>query len=183
MARTSIEPLIVGKVIGDVLDPFHPLVELTVHYGSRKISNGCEIKPSAALQKPFVQIVRDAPPPISSVLYTLVMVDPDAPSPSEPRLREWLHWVMVDIPEGSDATKGQELVPYVGPQPPTGIHRYVFALFRQERALMDRSVAVAPPEMRGNFCTRHFAARNGLGLPVAAVYFNSRKEPAVKKRC
>ncbi|CAI0467856.1 unnamed protein product [Linum tenue] len=107
MARTSIEPLIVGKVIGDVLDPFHPLVELTVHYGSRKISNGCEIKPSAALQKPFVQILRDAPPaPISSVLYTLVMVDPDAPSPSEPRLREWLHWVMVDIPEGSDATKG-----------------------------------------------------------------------------
>ncbi|CAI0431077.1 unnamed protein product [Linum tenue] len=153
MARTSIEPLIVGKVIGDVLDPFHPLVELTVHYGSRKISNGCEIKPSAALQKPFVQILRDAPPPISSVLYTLV------------------------------CKTGQELVPYVGPQPPTGIHRYVFALFRQERALMDRSVAVAPPEMRGNFCTRHFAARNGLGLPVAAVYFNSRKEPAVKKRC
>ncbi|CAI0467858.1 unnamed protein product [Linum tenue] len=180
MARTSIEPLIVGKVIGDVLDPFHPLVELTVHYGSRKISNGCEIKPSAALQKPFVQILRDAPPaPISSV-----MVDPDAPSPSEPRLREWLHWYgkfffeMVGF-----GFVGQELVPYVGPQPPTGIHRYVFALFRQERALMDRSVAVAPPEMRGNFCTRHFAARNGLGLPVAAVYFNSRKEPAVKKRC
>lgn len=65
------------------------------------------------------------------------MVDPDAPSPSEPRYREWLHWysnitaefifkiintinryltvtgflitkcrIVVDIPEGSDATKG-----------------------------------------------------------------------------
>ncbi|CAI0467857.1 unnamed protein product [Linum tenue] len=87
MARTSIEPLIVGKVIGDVLDPFHPLVELTVHYGSRKISNGCEIKPSAALQKPFVQILRDAPPaPISSVLYTLVCKN------GFPQLSELLDW-------------------------------------------------------------------------------------------
>ncbi|CAN1284497.1 Protein MOTHER of FT and TFL1 [Linum perenne] len=51
MAR-SIEPLIVGKVIGDVIDFFNPTVELTVHYGSRKVSNGCEIKPSAAAQKP-----------------------------------------------------------------------------------------------------------------------------------
>ncbi|CAN0852676.1 Protein MOTHER of FT and TFL1 [Linum grandiflorum] len=178
MAR-SIEPLIVGKVIGDVIDLFNPMVELTVHYGPRKVSNGCEIKPSAAAQRPVVQVLHDAP--LSSVLYTLVMVDPDAPSPSEPRLREWLHWIMVDIPEGSDATKGEEVVQYMGPQPPTGIHRYVLALFRQERSLAGRMGTVAP-EMRGNFCTRHFAACNGLGLPVAAVYFNSRKEPAVKKR-
>ncbi|CAN1284499.1 Protein MOTHER of FT and TFL1 [Linum perenne] len=165
MAR-SIEPLIVGKVIGDVIDFFNPTVELTVHYGSRKVSNGCEIKPSAAAQKPVVQVLHDAP--FSSVLYTLVMVDPDAPSPSEPRLREWLHWIMVDIPEGSDASKG--------------IHRYVLALFRQERPLTGGRMRVVAPEVRGNFCTRHFAARNGLGPPVAAVYFNSRKEPAVKKR-
>ncbi|CAN1149686.1 Protein MOTHER of FT and TFL1, partial [Linum perenne] len=175
MAR-SIEPLIVGKVIGDVIDFFNPTVELTVHYGSRKVSNGCEIKPSAAAQKPVVQVLHDAP--FSSVLYTLVMVDPDAPSPSEPRLREWLHWIMVDIPEGSDASKGEEVVPYVGPQPPTGIHRYVLALFRQERPLTGGRMRVVAPEVRGNFCTRHFAARNGLGPPVAAVYFNSRKEPA-----
>lgn len=38
------------------------------------------------------------------------MVDPDAPSPSEPTLREWLHWIVVDIPEGADATKGLPFV-------------------------------------------------------------------------
>ncbi|CAN1284502.1 Protein MOTHER of FT and TFL1 [Linum perenne] len=150
MAR-SIEPLIVGKVIGDVIDFFNPTVELTVHYGSRKVSNGCEIKPSAAAQKPVVQVLHDAP--FSSVLYTLVT-----------------------------CFAGEEVVPYVGPQPPTGIHRYVLALFRQERPLTGGRMRVVAPEVRGNFCTRHFAARNGLGPPVAAVYFNSRKEPAVKKR-
>ncbi|CAN1284501.1 Protein MOTHER of FT and TFL1 [Linum perenne] len=175
MAR-SIEPLIVGKVIGDVIDFFNPTVELTVHYGSRKVSNGCEIKPSAAAQKPVVQVLHDAP--FSSV----VMVDPDAPSPSEPRLREWLHFSHCSISLHVTCFAGEEVVPYVGPQPPTGIHRYVLALFRQERPLTGGRMRVVAPEVRGNFCTRHFAARNGLGPPVAAVYFNSRKEPAVKKR-
>ncbi|KAJ9168945.1 hypothetical protein P3X46_020419 [Hevea brasiliensis] len=175
MAR-SLEPLVVGKVIGDVLDMYNPVAEFTVRYGSKQIANGWEIKPSVAAEMPHVQIMGSR---FSSDLYTMVMVDPDAPSPSEPKWREWLHWIVVDIPEGSDATKGHELVPYMGPQPPTGIHRYVFALFKQKAALMGRS---RPPGGRGNFSTRQFAAQHGFGLPVAAVYFNSQKEPAVKKR-
>ncbi|XP_050213866.1 protein MOTHER of FT and TFL1 [Mercurialis annua] len=175
MAR-SLEPLVVGKVIGEVLDMYNPVTEFTVHYGSKQIANGCEIKPSAAVQMPSVQILGSR---LASNLYTLVMVDPDAPSPSEPKWREWLHWIVVDIPEGFDATKGNQVVPYMGPQPPTGIHRYVFALFKQRDGLTGR---IRGPDGRGNFNTRQFAAENGLGLPVAAVYFNSQKEPGVKKR-
>ncbi|KAA8515386.1 hypothetical protein F0562_019003 [Nyssa sinensis] len=175
MAR-SIEPLVVGKVIGDVLDMFSPATEFTVHYGPKKVANGCTIKPSDASDKPRIQISGSH---TSSNLYTLVMADPDAPSPSEPTFREWLHWIVVDIQGGSDATKGKELVPYMGPKPPTGIHRYVFALFKQ-KAMM--GAAIQPPDARSNFSTRQFAADNRLALPVAAVYFNSQKEPANKKR-
>ncbi|KAK6264820.1 Phosphatidylethanolamine-binding protein - like 6 [Theobroma cacao] len=175
MAR-SVEPLVVGRVIGDVLDIFTPAAELTVHYSTKQVHNGCDIKPSSAADKPHVRILS---PVVSSSLYTLVMVDPDAPTPSEPRLREWLHWIVVDIPEGHDATKGREMVPYMGPQPPTGIHRYILVLFKQERATEG---GCQLPDARANFSTRQFAAQNSLGLPVAAVYFNSQKEPAVKKR-
>ncbi|XP_050289020.1 protein MOTHER of FT and TFL1-like [Quercus robur] len=175
MART-IEPLIVGKVIGEVLDMFTPAINFTVHYGSKQVANGCDIKPSMAVDRPKVQILG---PRVSTNLYTLIMVDPDAPSPSEPALREWLHWIVVDIPEGSDVTKGKELVPYMGPKPPTGIHRYIFVLFKQKSEMM---VGCSPPDARGNFRARQFAAQYELGLPVAAVYFNSQKEPATKKR-
>ena len=65
------------------------------------------------------------------------------------------------------------------PQPPTGIHRYILVLFKQERAMEGGSQL---PDGRANFSTRQFAAQNGLGLPVAAAYFNSQKEPAMKKR-
>lgn len=30
--------------------------------------------------------------------YTLIMSDPDAPSRGSPKAREWLHWLVVNIP-------------------------------------------------------------------------------------
>ena len=68
MAR-SIDPLVVGGVIGDVLDMFVPAVELVVQYGAKQVANGCEIKPSVAAQRPRVYI-----PGLISLdnLYTLV---------------------------------------------------------------------------------------------------------------
>ncbi|EEF47337.1 hypothetical protein RCOM_1076940 [Ricinus communis] len=55
MPRDS-DPLVVGRVAGDVLDPFTRSISLQVAYSNKEI-----------------------------------MVDPDAPSPSEPILREYLH--------------------------------------------------------------------------------------------
>eukprot|EP01018_Ginkgo_biloba_P005044 Gb_13113 [translate_table: standard] len=88
MAR-SVDPLIVGKVIGDVIDIFTPSVDAAVYYGTKRVTNGCEIKPSATLQRPNVQVSARN---FEDTLFTLVMTDPDAPSPSEPNMREWVHW-------------------------------------------------------------------------------------------
>nr|ANS56337.1 MFT-like protein [Ephedra przewalskii] len=189
MAVRSVDPLVVGKVIGDVLEMFAPSAELSVHYGSKQVTNGCEIKPSLTVERPAVRIsdrsrvnnnyhFNSSAYGNNTELYTLVMTDPDAPSPSEPAMREWLHWIVTDIPANTDVSQGREIVPYTGPKPPIGIHRYVIAVFRQQGPMV---LMVAPP-VRQNFCTRAFAAQHGLGLPVAAVYFNAQKEPANKKR-
>lgn len=69
MAR-SMEPLVVGRVVGDVVDMFTPAIEFTVHYGSKQVANGCDIKPSASADRPRVQILA---PRGSSNLYTLVI--------------------------------------------------------------------------------------------------------------
>ncbi|XVF40611.1 hypothetical protein PTKIN_Ptkin01aG0127900 [Pterospermum kingtungense] len=152
----SVEPLVVGRVIGDVLDRFVPSIEFSVHYGTKQVANGCDIKLSAAADKPLIQLLG---PPVSSTLYTLVMVDPDMPQvPSEPRLREWLHCIVVDVPEGHDATKGRELVSYMGPQPPAGIHRYILAVFKQEGAILEGGGSELV-EGRANFSTRHCCSK------------------------
>jgi len=120
-----VDPLVVGRVIGDVVDLFVPTVAMSVRFGTKDLTNGCDIKPSIAADAPAVQIAGRGDDlftlvskvPISlrvlllldgllknyyaMVLLTAaravfirdqVMTDPDAPSPSEPSMREWLHW-------------------------------------------------------------------------------------------
>ena len=72
---------------------------------------------------------------------------------------------------------GKEIVSYESPKPVIGIHRYVFLLFKQKTRQ-----SVIPPISRDRFNTRRFAEDNGLGLPVAAVYFNAQRENACRKR-
>uniref|UniRef100_A0ACD5YG27 Uncharacterized protein n=1 Tax=Avena sativa TaxID=4498 RepID=A0ACD5YG27_AVESA len=83
------DPLALSQVIGDVLDPFVKSATMRINYGEKEITNGTGLRASAVLNAPQVEIEgRDR-----TKLYTLVMVDPDAPSPSKPEYREYLHWI------------------------------------------------------------------------------------------
>uniref|UniRef100_A0A0E0PTS2 Hd3a n=1 Tax=Oryza rufipogon TaxID=4529 RepID=A0A0E0PTS2_ORYRU len=121
------DPLVVGRVVGDVLDAFVRSTNLKVTYGSKTVSNGCELKPSMVTHQPRVEVGGND----MRTFYTLVMVDPDAPSPSDPNLREYLHWLVTDIPGTTAASFGQEVMCYESPRPTMGIHRLVFVLFQQ----------------------------------------------------
>ncbi|KAE8098541.1 hypothetical protein FH972_016594 [Carpinus fangiana] len=172
MARIS-EPLILGRVIGDVIDSFTPSLKMCVAYKNKQVCKGLELYPSSVTTKPRVEIQGAD----MRSFFTLVMTDPDVPGPSDPYLREHLHWVVTDIPGTTDATFGREIVSYEIPKPNIGIHRFVFVLFKQKRRQ-----SVNPPSSRDHFTTRSFAAENDLGLPVAAVYFNAQRETAARKR-
>ncbi|TYG92188.1 hypothetical protein ES288_A11G010700v1 [Gossypium darwinii] len=168
------EPLTVGRVIGEVVDNFTQSVQMTVTYNPNKqVANGHELMPAVISARPRVEIggndMRDA--------YTLIMTDPDAPSPSGPFLREHLHWMVTYVPGTTDVSFGRELVSYEAPNPAVGIHRYVFILFKQRGRRTVKS-----PSSRDYFNTRRFSAENGLGLPVAAVYFNAQRETAARRR-
>jgi len=80
----------------------------------------------------------------SNHLYTLIMMDPDAPSRSDPQMREFRHWVVVNIP-GDNVSKGEVLTPYMGPAPPkgTGLHRYILCVYRQaDKVLVPEKIKV-----------------------------------------
>ncbi|CAI0423546.1 unnamed protein product [Linum tenue] len=139
------------------MDYFTPSIKMTVVYPNNKlVSNGHEFFPSAVASKPRVEIHGGD-------------------------LR-----IVTDIPGTTDATFGREVVSYEIPRPNIGIHRFVFVLFRQDR----RQCLVANPlppsssssSARDYFSTRDFATLNGLGLPVAAVYFNAQRETAARRR-
>uniref|UniRef100_A0A0E0J859 Uncharacterized protein n=1 Tax=Oryza nivara TaxID=4536 RepID=A0A0E0J859_ORYNI len=89
----SRDPLVVGSIVGDVVDHFGASALLRLFYNHREMTSGSELRPSQVAGEPAVQITggRDG-----RALYTLVMVDPDAPSPSNPSKREYLHWLVTD---------------------------------------------------------------------------------------
>uniref|UniRef100_A0A0D9V5M0 Uncharacterized protein n=1 Tax=Leersia perrieri TaxID=77586 RepID=A0A0D9V5M0_9ORYZ len=162
----AVEPLVLAHVIQDVLDPFIPTMPLRITYNNRLIMSGAELKPSAIMHKPRVDVGGTD----LRVFYTLVLVDPDAPSPSNPSLREYLHWMVTDIPGTTGASFGKELMLYERPEPRSGIHRMVFVLFRQ----LGRGTVFAP-DIRHNFNCKSFAQQYHLDI-VAATYFNCQRE-------
>ncbi|XP_057472910.1 CEN-like protein 2 [Actinidia eriantha] len=173
MAKKS-DPLVVGRVIGDVVDNFYGSVKMSVTYNSNKrVYNGHELFPSIVTTKPRVEVHGGD----MRSFFTLIMTDPDVPGPSDPYLKEHLHWIITDIPGTTDSSFGREVVNYEIPRPNIGIHRFVFVLFQQKRRQ-----SVTPPPSRDQFSTRKFAEENDLSLPVAAVFFNAQRETAARRR-
>ncbi|KAM3830949.1 phosphatidylethanolamine-binding protein 4 isoform 2-T2 [Vipera latastei] len=107
--------------------------------------------------------------------YVLIMVDPDAPSRSNPKYRFWRHWAVTDI-NGADLKtgnlQGHVLADYLRPTPPpeSGYHRYQFLLFEQpaHEAVSLNSEEIASS---GSWNINNFVDRFQLGTPVASTQF------------
>ncbi|KAJ1691028.1 hypothetical protein LUZ63_015183 [Rhynchospora breviuscula] len=144
----SNDPLVLAHVIGDVLDPFNTSVSFRISYNNRIVVNGMDLRPSAIVSRPRVEIGGND----LRVSYTLVKL-------------------VTDIPATTDASFGREIICYESPRIPTGIHRMVFVLFKQ----LGRATVFAPV-VRQHFSTRNFARQNNLGSPVAAVFFQCQRD-------
>lgn len=91
------------------------------------VNLGNKLTPTSVQDEPHVEWSAD-----QNNLYMLVMIDPDAPSRRNPKARSFKHWHVINIP-GSDVAEGDIIAEYVGAGPPrrTGLHRYVFLVYKQ----------------------------------------------------
>jgi len=114
-------------------------------------------------------------------LYTLCFTDPDAPSRAEPTVREWVHWLVVNIP-GTDISKGEVLIEFVPSSPGenSGLHRYTFLVYEQPgcwKIQCDEPRLNRSPEHRNprrGFSIRQFALKYRLGEPFAGNFFQTQ---------
>ncbi|VDM93983.1 unnamed protein product [Onchocerca ochengi] len=101
------------------------------------------------------------------------MTDPDAPSRKNPVFREWHHWLIINI-SGQNVSSGTVLSDYIGSGPPkgTGLHRYVFLVYKQPGSITDTQHGGNRP----NFKVMDFANKHHLGNPVAGNFFQAKHE-------
>ncbi|XP_011352256.1 protein D2 isoform X2 [Ooceraea biroi] len=164
-------------VVPDVIEKA-PSALLNVSYPNNiKVEIGKVLTPTLVKDQPTVQWDAEA-----NALYTLCMTDPDAPSRENPKFREWHHWLVGNIP-GSDVSKGEVLSEYVGSGPPqgTGLHRYVFLLYKQNNKLTftEKRLTNRSGDNRGKFSIKNFAAKYKLGDPIAANMFQAEYDDYV----
>lgn len=95
-----------------------------------------------------------------------MLVDPDAPAPTTPRYRSWLHWLIINIPS-NDVARGEVVQDYMPPEPAKGKHRYLWLLFKQRERVQARR-----PAKRQGFQVKEWAKDHGLDPnPSAGLFF------------
>jgi len=166
-------------IVPDVIDKApSALVEVKFSAGDLKLGS---IFTPTQVKDPPVTITWPTEP---GAFYTLCMTDPDAPSRKEPKFREWHHWLVVNIPEG-DVAAGEVLSAYIGSGPPqgTGLHRYVFLVYKQPSKLVfnEKKLTNKSGENRGAFKIREFAKKYNLGEPIAGNFYQAEFDDYVPK--
>ncbi|KAK2154209.1 hypothetical protein LSH36_274g00036 [Paralvinella palmiformis] len=145
---------------------------LKVKYGNMDVQPGTELTPTLVKDTPCCEW-NDEP----GQLYTIVMNDPDAPSRENPKFREWHHWCVTNIP-GCDINQGTLLTEYVGAGPPkgSGLHRYVFLVYRQAGKINFNEPRLHrfSGDGRKSYSVASFAKKYKFGTPVAGNFFEAQ---------
>ncbi|XP_046964377.1 protein D3-like [Vanessa cardui] len=166
-----------NAIVSDVI-PKAPSCLVKVKYPSGvEVKLGNELTPTQVKDVPTVTWEAEA-----NSYYVLVMTDPDAPSRNEPSLREWHHWLVGNIP-GNDVASGETLSQYVGSGPPkgTGLHRYVFLVYKQPGKLTfdEPRLTNKSSDNRGGFSIAKFAAKYNLGDPIEGNFYQAKYDDYV----
>ncbi|XP_041972209.1 protein D2-like isoform X2 [Aricia agestis] len=164
-------------VVPDVV-PKAPAALVSVKYPSGvEVKEGNELTPTQVKDVPTVSW--DAAP---DTFYTLAMTDPDAPSRAEPKFREWHHWLVGNVP-GTNVGAGETLSAYVGSGPPpgTGLHRYVFLVYKQPGKLSfdEPRLTNTSGDNRAMFSIAKFAQKYKLGDPIAGNFYQAQYDDYV----
>jgi len=173
----------VHQLFPDVLpsnEMFIPLFPLKITYPSGvSVGKGSHIDSVLVQDIPKVEFEKRK----GSKFWTLLMTSPDdplgdkvPPSRGGARGTEFLHWLVVNIPE-NDMNLGETVCTYFPATPSQGReegHRYVFLLFEQKEGKMEfsKSLAIDNEKERYYFNTKRLKDEYNL-VPTSMAFFKS----------
>ncbi|KAL8283659.1 hypothetical protein RQP46_005454 [Phenoliferia psychrophenolica] len=119
-----------------------PTKELKVYFNEAEAALGNKFEPELAKADPTLFFKADA-----GRTYTIICVDPDAPSREDPHASPLNHWVLSGLRKDEEnedddeavTTSEEALVEYAGPSLKKFGHRYVFLLYQNSGPLLPLS--------------------------------------------
>jgi phosphatidylethanolamine-binding protein (PEBP) family uncharacterized protein len=183
-----IVPMALRRIVDEFPSPLTFHLRFSVRDGESReedsvVQTNSVLTPTKGEQCPTLQFSQPLNP---DNMYTVILSDPDAPSPSDPKFAEWQHWVWTNATVRGAAdlcaldpatSSGDHPTAWFGPAPGQGdAHTYCVVVYQQPvghnvvvpQEQWVSAVSGFPP--RRSFNSRAFAAAHGL-VPVAALTF------------
>ncbi|KAF3031563.1 hypothetical protein E8E12_001664 [Didymella heteroderae] len=179
--KALIDSLKIASLLPSPIVPssFTPTYSLNVSFPSKSPANGSLVRVSDVKSIPSITFSSSTPGPAST--FTLLLIDPDAPTPDDPKFAYWRHWIVTNIPASStssngssssdvtgDVKDGKTVTPYLapGPKDESGPHRYLFLLFKEPTGFSVEKGNVGGDEFveRRSFGAKEFVEGHGLEL-------------------
>ncbi|EGR51414.1 uncharacterized protein TRIREDRAFT_104288 [Trichoderma reesei QM6a] len=140
-ASLSSANLVPGPAQALVPPDFKPTTRLSISFDGKDVELGNLFRVSEVKLAPFVSFEAEPNAP-EDASYMLLLVDPDAPTPDDPKFAFWRHWVLPGLKplagaEGIVAQTKPVLTEYLapGPKDESQPHRYLFLLYREPHGL------------------------------------------------
>ncbi|KAI6239081.1 hypothetical protein M3Y99_00611100 [Aphelenchoides fujianensis] len=167
-------------VVPDVINaPPLKVAEVSFDSGA-KADLGNVLKPEQVQNPPTVKWEAE-----ENALYTLIKTDPDAPSRKDPKFGEWHHYLVVNIP-GNRVESGEVISEYIpaGPPKDTGLHRYVYLIYKQKGKIHDAEHGVLKfsANRRNNYNARDFVKKHGIqDNLIAGNFYQAQHDSSVDR--
>ncbi|XP_058467297.1 protein D3-like [Malaya genurostris] len=160
-------------VVPDVVDVTPKEIAKIAYPSGVSVQGGNELTPTQVKDQPKIEWTSDP-----NSYYTLFMVDPDAPNRTEPKFRSVCHWFVGNIP-GGKIEDGDHRIAFIGSGPPegSGLHRYVFLIYKQNGKI-DLSDAPRTSNRsrnnRLNFQHKDYVTKYALGELIAGNFYQAQ---------
>ncbi|OWA50919.1 putative OV-16 antigen [Hypsibius exemplaris] len=164
-----------ARIFPDVLDTIpSAIVNVTYPSSGMAVTLGNFLTPFATKDQP------DVGPWVANplMMYTLIMLDGDGNPASTGEPYHYLKWLRYNI-QGSILCSGVDFVSYqgAGPQPNSGVHRYVFLVYTQLGPINPLGAGLPHDSVndptRATFHLRSFVLQNQLSGPLAGNFFRA----------
>ncbi|KAF2022428.1 phosphatidylethanolamine-binding protein [Aaosphaeria arxii CBS 175.79] len=146
---------------------FKPAVEVSVSFNEKPVVAGNLFRVSEVSQAPEVTFTPETGAS-GTTRYTLILTDPDAPTPDDPKFAYWRHWVVSNIEPKKSSTTGKTLTQYLapGPKDESKPHRYLYLVYREPEGLKLEKEDVGGEEFvqRRSFQVKEWVEKHGLEL-------------------
>ncbi|KAH9482771.1 OV-16 antigen [Psilocybe cubensis] len=173
-----------AHIVPDVVQSFNPMDGVNISFTDPVSAQTVDVVPGILLtmqqtsMPPDLTLVTTTSDSNSSAMFVVVIVDPDAPTPQNPNVSEFLHFLGGDFTAGSTSgllsNNSPALAEFFPPTPPVGSdpHRYVLLVFDQPDSFdVNGPTLVNATTPRTNFSISDFAQAINLGDAIAGNFF------------